>query len=213
MSVDADGDGHLDDDYVPAAPGIDPGVARFSKTPKSTTTDFFRPIYEDVPTKDGRLHNKFMPGYSGFVPKEMDIKTSGGQWTQPKFLEVEPAAVRPATASPLPKAPRTYSDYQLLCVAVAVCFTLLSRTMSVCARRRPTCHLRTLARMSLRGQEHHRAPLSSLVMVSCALETEETTSSRPRVAVAAEDKGTDKRQRAIWRRQRAGLATPARATR
>ena len=93
MSVDADGDGHLDDDYCPAAPGIDPGVARASKTPKSTTVDCYRPIYEDRATKDGRLHNKFMPGYGGFVPKEMDIKTSGGQWTQPLFLEVEAKAI------------------------------------------------------------------------------------------------------------------------
>ena len=89
MSVDADGDGHLDDDYVPAAPGIDLGVARFSKTPKSTTTDCFRAIVEDQPSKDGRLHNKFMPGYGGFIPTEMTIKTEGGQWCAPKFLEVE----------------------------------------------------------------------------------------------------------------------------
>ena len=89
MSVDADGDGHLDDDYVPAAPGIDPGVARFSKTPKSTSTDCFRALVEDKPAKDGRLHNKFMPGYSGYIPTEMTIKTSGGQWCPPRFLEVE----------------------------------------------------------------------------------------------------------------------------
>ena len=103
MTVDADGDGHLDDDYVPAAPGIDPGVARFSKTPKSTTTDCFRYKEEDKPMKDSRLHNKFMPGYGGFLPKEMDIKTSGGQWTQPLFLEVEAKAVmRGATTCYMP---------------------------------------------------------------------------------------------------------------
>ena len=111
MSVDADGDGHLDDDYCPAAPGIDPGVARASKTPKSTATDCFRAIYEDLPTKDSRLHNKFMPGYSGFVPNEMNIKTSGGQWCEPLFLEVEaraadtPFANLGACEPPGPNAP------------------------------------------------------------------------------------------------------------
>jgi hypothetical protein len=100
MSVDADGDGHLDDDYVPAAPGIDPGVARYSKTPKSTSMDCFRAIVEDKPAKDGRLHNKFMPGYGGFIPTEMTIKTEGGQWSPPKFLEVEAKAVRALPTRP-----------------------------------------------------------------------------------------------------------------
>lgn len=90
--VDEDGDGILDDLYVPAAPGIDPFVARAAKTPKSTAMDCYRKVLEDEPTKDSRLHNKFMPGYGGYVPTEMDIKTSGGQWSPPRFLEVEAKA-------------------------------------------------------------------------------------------------------------------------
>ena len=88
-AVDADGDGVIDDMYTPAAPGIDPFVAAAAKTPKSTSMDCFRYIIEDVPTKDSRLHNKFMPGYGGFIPTEMTIKTEGGQWCPPAFLEVE----------------------------------------------------------------------------------------------------------------------------
>ena len=29
-----------------------------------------------------------MPGYSGFVPNELGVKTEGGQWSPPKFLNV-----------------------------------------------------------------------------------------------------------------------------
>jgi len=87
--IDEDGDGVLDELYVCAAPGIDPFVAKSAKTPKSTTTDCYRHVLEDEPTKDGRLHNKFMPGYGGYIPTEMNIKTGGGQWSPPKFLEVE----------------------------------------------------------------------------------------------------------------------------
>jgi len=93
---DLDGDGDIDEadaaaleTYVPAAPGIDPYVARGCKTPKPTSLDNFRPTDLDVPTaKDGRLHSKFMPGYGGYQPKELDVKTSGGQWTQPAWLNV-----------------------------------------------------------------------------------------------------------------------------
>ena len=69
--VDEDGDGVMDELYVPAAPGIDPFVARAAKTPKSTSTDCYRKVNEDEPTKDSRLHNKFMPGYRGFIPTEL----------------------------------------------------------------------------------------------------------------------------------------------
>ena len=93
-AYDLDGDGEEDIMYTPAAPGIDALTAKFAKTPKSTSSDQFRRIIEDEPTKDGRLHNKFMPGYSGYIPKEMTIKTEGGQWCAPKFLEVEARAVR-----------------------------------------------------------------------------------------------------------------------
>jgi hypothetical protein len=87
--VDEDGDGVLDDLYVPAAPGIDPFVARSCKTPKTTSADCFRPTDLEVPIeKDGRLHSKFMPGYSGYVPKNMVVKTEGGQWSPPKWLNV-----------------------------------------------------------------------------------------------------------------------------
>ena len=89
--VDEDGDGILDELYVCAAPGIDPFVAKNAKTPKSTSMDCYRRILEDEPTKDSRLHNKFMPGYGGYVPTEMAIKTEGGQWCAPSFLDVEPA--------------------------------------------------------------------------------------------------------------------------
>ena len=92
--VDEDGDGVLDELYVCAAPGIDPFVAKAAKTPKSTSLDCYRRVIEDEPTKDGRLHNKFMPGYGGYIPTEMNIKTSGGQWSPPKFLEVEAKEVR-----------------------------------------------------------------------------------------------------------------------
>merc|ERR1719230_25448 len=87
--VDLDGDGEEDLMYVSAAPGIDPFVARAAKTPKSTSMDCYRNIVEDKPAKDGRLHNKFMPGYGGYIPTEMAIKTEGGQWCKPLFLEVE----------------------------------------------------------------------------------------------------------------------------
>ena len=30
-----------------------------------------------------------IPGYGGFIPTEMTIKTEGGQWCPPAFLEVE----------------------------------------------------------------------------------------------------------------------------
>ena len=53
-------------------------VAKNAKTPKSTSMDCYRRVLEDEPTKDGRLHNKFMPGYGGYIPTEMNIKTSGG---------------------------------------------------------------------------------------------------------------------------------------
>ena len=92
--IDEDGDGVLDELYVCAAPGIDPFVAKAAKTPKSTTTDCYRAIVEDKPSKDSRLHNKFMPGYGGYVPTEMAIKTEGGQWSPPKYLEVEAKMVR-----------------------------------------------------------------------------------------------------------------------
>jgi len=91
-SYDLDGDGEEDIMYTPAAPGIDALTAKFAKTPKSTSQDCFRYIVEDSPTKDSRLHNKFMPGYGGYVPKEMVIKTEGGQWSPPKYLEVEAKA-------------------------------------------------------------------------------------------------------------------------
>lgn len=89
---DLDGDGEEDMMYTPAAPGIDALTAKFAKTPKSTSADCYRYIVEDQPSKDSRLHNKFMPGYGGYVPKEMIIKTEGGQWSPPKFLEVEAKA-------------------------------------------------------------------------------------------------------------------------
>jgi len=94
--VDEDGDGVLDDLYVCAAPGIDPFVAKNAKTPKSTSMDNHRYVIEDEPTKDSRLHNKFMPGYAGYIPTEMKIKTESGQWCPPLFLEVEAKAVRTA---------------------------------------------------------------------------------------------------------------------
>ena len=155
MTVDADGDGHLDDDYVPAAPGIDPGVARFSKTPKSTTTDCFRYKEEDKPMKDSRLHNKFMPGYGGFLPKEMDIKTSGGQWTQPLFLEVEAKAVRDARrhhmlyalAPPMPSHLRISHTFASLTPSHRSC---------PCTRGRLTCRLRTSAQTVRRGPQPPR---------------------------------------------------------
>ena len=87
--IDEDGDGILDDLYVCAAPGIDPFVAKAAKTPKSTSADCYRRVIEDEPTKDSRLHNKFMPGYGGYVPTELTIKTMGGQWCKPAFFEVE----------------------------------------------------------------------------------------------------------------------------
>ena len=110
--VDADGDGVLDDLYVPAAPGIDPFVAKAAKTPKTTSMDAFRHKDMDVATaKDGRLHSKFMPGYGGYVPKEMVVKTEGGQWSPPKWLNVahkegpKPYANLGANEPPHPGAP------------------------------------------------------------------------------------------------------------
>ena len=93
---DLDGDGDIDEadaaaleTYVPAAPGIDPYVARGFKTPKTTSQDCFRATDLEQPlAKDGRLHNKFMPGYGGFIPHNMVVKTEGGQWSPPKFLNV-----------------------------------------------------------------------------------------------------------------------------
>lgn len=70
--VDEDGDGVLDELYVCAAPGIDPFVARAAKTPKPTSADAYRRVLEDEPTKDSRLHAKFMPGYMGYIPTEMN---------------------------------------------------------------------------------------------------------------------------------------------
>ena len=94
--VDLDGDGDIDaadaamlETYVPAAPGIDPYVARACKTPKPTSLDCYRNTDLDVATaKDVRLHSKFMPGYSGYIPKELAVKTEGGQWSPPKNLSV-----------------------------------------------------------------------------------------------------------------------------
>ena len=94
--VDLDGDGDIDeedrakfDTYVPAAPGIDPYVAHSCKTPKPTSLDCYRATDMDVPTaKDVRLHSKFMPGYSGYIPNELRVKTEGGQWSPPKWLNV-----------------------------------------------------------------------------------------------------------------------------
>lgn len=87
--IDEDGDGELDDLYVPAAPGIDPFVAKACKTPKPTSLDCYRPTtLEDDIIKDVRIHTKFMPGYGGYVPKEMVVKTEGGQWSPPHFLNV-----------------------------------------------------------------------------------------------------------------------------
>lgn len=154
MSVDADGDGHLDDDYVPAAPGIDPGVARASKTPKSTSMDCFRYIVEDKPAKDGRLHNKFMPGYAGYIPTEMNIKTMGGQWSPPKFLEVEAKQVRarsPYVPDILPPAGVTLPSH------------LVYKPIRV---RRPTSRLRTLVPTSRLAPARRHARSSSLATAS-----------------------------------------------
>ena len=41
------------------------------------------------------LDRKFMPGYSGYVPRELVIKTSGGQYVKPELLETSPEKVRP----------------------------------------------------------------------------------------------------------------------
>ena len=70
--IDEDGDGVLDELYCCAAPGIDPFVARAAKTPKSTASDCYRRVLEDEPTKDSRLHAKFMPGYGGYLPTELN---------------------------------------------------------------------------------------------------------------------------------------------
>jgi len=87
--VDEDGDGEEDLMYVSAAPGIDPFVAKSCKTPKSTALDDYRHKVDDVPGKDARLHAKFMPGYGGYQPTELSIKTEGGQWCKPNWLDVE----------------------------------------------------------------------------------------------------------------------------
>ena len=41
------------------------------------------------------LDRKFMPGYSGYIPRELVIKTSGGQYVKPELLETSPEKVRP----------------------------------------------------------------------------------------------------------------------
>ena len=116
---DLDGDGDIDEgdaavleSYVPAAPGIDPYVARAFKTPKTTSQDCFRATDLEVPiAKDGRLHNKFMPGYGGFQPHNLQVKSSGGQWSPPKFVNVAnkqgpvPYANLGANEPPGPAAP------------------------------------------------------------------------------------------------------------
>lgn len=161
--VDEDGDGVMDELYVCAAPGIDPFVARAAKTPKSTTGDCYRRVIEDEPTKDGRLHNKFMPGYGGYIPTEMNIKTSGGQWSPPKFLEVEAKEVRAWPDLPLCK--RSIKEH----APHGPLPRIHMRSLTVCACRarlsgRLTFPSRILEPTHHQLQEHPRGPLSSLVV-------------------------------------------------
>ena len=78
--------------YVPAAPGVDPKKARNTLPTQSTAQDHFD---RNLGKERDVLDRKFMPGYSGYIPRELVIKTSGGQYVKPELLETSPEKVRP----------------------------------------------------------------------------------------------------------------------
>ena len=48
-----------------------------------------------VPAAPGVDPKKYETVYSGYIPRELVIKTSGGQYVKPELLETSPEKVRP----------------------------------------------------------------------------------------------------------------------
>ena len=64
----------------------------YRETPKLISHDHFD---TNLGKERDVLDRKFMPGYSGYIPRELVIKTTGGQYVKPELLETSPEKVRP----------------------------------------------------------------------------------------------------------------------
>ena len=63
-----------------------PPKARNTLPTQSTAQDHFD---RNLGKERDVLDRKFIPGYGGYIPRELTKKTEGGQWCPPAFLEVE----------------------------------------------------------------------------------------------------------------------------